>query len=56
VRHLAGAGPGGAQDLHYLRLHGSPRMYYSSYDSHLLAALARRIVQALEQRRTLWCL
>jgi uncharacterized protein YecE (DUF72 family) len=32
--------PGGWQGLHYWRLHGSPRLYYSSYDNRKLKTLA----------------
>ncbi len=35
--------PGGADEFHYWRLHGSPRTYYSAYDSGRLDALARDI-------------
>lgn len=56
VRHAAGALPGGWPDLVYLRLHGSPRMYYSSYEAPLIAALARRIAQALAQGAAVWCI
>ena len=34
------AAPGGWQGLHYYRLHGAPRTYYSEYDDEFLAALA----------------
>lgn len=34
---------GGCRGLAYARLHGSPRMYYSSYEAPLLDALARRV-------------
>lgn len=37
------SGPGGLQTLHYYRLHGSPRMYYSGYTPDWLAALASRL-------------
>ncbi|MDB5778650.1 MAG: hypothetical protein JWP93_1015, partial [Polaromonas sp.] len=40
----------------YLRLHGSPRMYYSSYEPELLEALAHRIAMALRQGREVWCM
>jgi uncharacterized protein YecE (DUF72 family) len=56
VRHAAGAFPGGRPDLVYLRLHGSPRMYYSGYEAPLIAALARRIAQALEEGAAVWCI
>jgi uncharacterized protein YecE (DUF72 family) len=35
--------PGGWQGLHYWRLHGSPRLYYSDYDDTALKALARTL-------------
>ena len=35
--------PGGAGPLRYWRWHGSPRMYYSSYEEERLAALAGAI-------------
>ena len=35
--------PGGWRGLSYLRLHGSPRMYYSQYGPERLAALAARL-------------
>jgi uncharacterized protein YecE (DUF72 family) len=35
--------PGGDPSLVYYRLHGSPRMYYSSYDEGFLDTLASRI-------------
>ena len=56
VRHATGALPGGRPDLVYLRLHGSPRMYYSAYEAPLVAALARRIAQALEEGAAVWCI
>lgn len=56
VRHEGGQLPGGWPDRIYLRLHGSPRMYYSSYAPGLLQALARRIAQALREGREVWCI
>jgi uncharacterized protein YecE (DUF72 family) len=38
---LQAAMPGGWSDLVYYRLHGSPRMYYSAYESDYLAKLAK---------------
>lgn len=35
--------PGGWQDFAYVRLHGSPRIYYSAYGPDRLAALARSL-------------
>jgi uncharacterized protein YecE (DUF72 family) len=34
------AHPGGWAGLRYVRLHGSPRIYYSSYDAAIIARLA----------------
>ncbi len=55
VRHDAGRSPGGRADVLYLRLHGSPRMYYSAYSDEVLAALARRIAQVADEGRQVWC-
>lgn len=43
VRHPPGAAPGGWPELVYLRLHGSPRVYYSEYGDAVLEPLARRL-------------
>jgi uncharacterized protein YecE (DUF72 family) len=56
VRHEAGAMPGGWPGIVYLRLHGSPRMYYSAYEATLLDALARRIRMEQEAKRPVWCI
>jgi uncharacterized protein YecE (DUF72 family) len=56
VRHEPGRRPGGRQDMHYLRLHGSPRMYYSAYDDATLTALAARIAQASAAGSDVWCM
>lgn len=55
VRDAAGAWPGGWPGLVYLRLHGSPRMYYSAYPPALLQALARRLQQAAAEGSEAWC-
>lgn len=56
VRHPPGAWPGGWPQRVYLRLHGSPRMYYSAYEPALLSALAARIALALREGREVWCI
>jgi uncharacterized protein YecE (DUF72 family) len=56
VRHAPGVLPGGWPGLVYLRLHGSPRMYYSAYQPALIAALAGRISLARRQGGALWCI
>lgn len=47
--------PGGWPRLAYYRLHGSPRMYYSSYSDEFLADLAVRLRMAA-RRATVWCI
>ena len=49
------AEPGGYDGLVYHRLHGSPRMYYSSYDAAYLASLAARVA-ADAARVPTWCI
>ena len=56
VRHATAAAPGGWPGRIYLRLHGSPRMYYSSYEPTLLQALAKRIQAAEEAGAQVWCI
>jgi uncharacterized protein YecE (DUF72 family) len=56
VRHAVGARPGGWPGLIYLRLHGSPRMYYSAYEPDLIASLARRMAQAVREGTPVWCI
>ncbi|MES2977416.1 MAG: DUF72 domain-containing protein [Pseudomonadota bacterium] len=48
--------PGGCPGLVYLRLHGSPRRYYSPYTRATLEALAARIEQARSHAREIWCI
>lgn len=52
----AGAGePGGWRGLTYIRLHGSPRMYYSAYAPERLKAEAEMVAaEALD--RPVWCI
>jgi len=55
-RAANGFEPTGDPGVAYFRLHGSPRMYYSSYDDAFLEALATRL-QALAQRGVrCWCI
>ena len=56
VRHEPGRWPGGWPGLVYLRLHGSPRVYFSAYDSALLAQLAARLRQAEAEGAECWCI
>ena len=43
ARHPDAGIPGGWRGLAYWRLHGSPRIYYSSYDNAFLAKLAEAV-------------
>ena len=46
--------PGGATEIVYFRLHGSPRLYYSAYDEPYLAKLATRLADYAQRSKT-WC-
>ena len=48
----AAAEPGGARTFAYVRWHGSPHVYTSSYDEERLAALAARV----HAEREAWCI
>jgi len=50
-----GGEPGGWRGLAYFRLHGSPRIYYSSYDSAYLDALADQLRDMRRRRIPTWC-
>lgn len=56
VRHDAGRWPGGWPQRVYLRLHGSPRVYYSSYEKDVLQALAARMREAEAHGAEVWCI
>jgi uncharacterized protein YecE (DUF72 family) len=56
VRHDPGRAPGGWPQRVYLRLHGSPRVYYSSYEPTVLQALAQRMLAAEAQGAEVWCI
>jgi uncharacterized protein YecE (DUF72 family) len=51
----AAAAPGGWTGLAYLRLHGSPVMYRSSYEAERLAATARLLRANAAAGRACWC-
>lgn len=52
----AAAEPGGWPGLVYVRLHGSPRMYYSAYDKAALETLRLRLRGHLECGAPTWCI
>lgn len=56
VVHEAGRNPGGFAGLVYVRLHGSPRMYYSAYTPAVLNALIVRLQLAAASDADVWCL
>jgi uncharacterized protein YecE (DUF72 family) len=57
ARVAAAATPGGAgARWSYWRWHGSPRMYYSSYDDAALQALAARLLAVARPRTPAWCI
>lgn len=56
VVHEAGRRPGGHAGLLYVRLHGSPKMYYSAYDRAALDALKARLARAAAAQASVWCI
>ena len=48
--------PGGWRGLAYFRLHGSPRVYYSSYDDDFLGDLALEVKALARRRIPTWCI
>jgi uncharacterized protein YecE (DUF72 family) len=48
--------PAGDRGLSYLRLHGSPRTYYSEYGTAALRRFAGRLRAALEWSGEAWCI
>ena len=52
-----GAGePGGWRGLMYVRLHGSPKMYYSAYSEASLQAVAGNLMRQQASRGRAWCI
>ncbi len=49
------AEPGGWRGLVYFRLHGSPRMYYSSYPEEYLQSLAEKSLRC-RNTAAVWCI
>ena len=55
ARVPAAAEPGGDPRVVYIRLHGSPRMYWSGYDRLALQALAGHLRDAAARAEQVWC-
>jgi len=53
---IAAAIPGGDLATSYFRWHGSPRVYYSTYDAPALNALAARLIDAASASPEVWCI
>jgi uncharacterized protein YecE (DUF72 family) len=51
-----GGTPGGWPGIQYWRLHGSPRIYHSDYDSDRLQALAQQMQKAAQAGIPTWCI
>jgi uncharacterized protein YecE (DUF72 family) len=52
----AASEPAGAPTGIYYRLHGSPRIYFSAYDSAYLATLAERLKEHVARGAETWCI
>jgi uncharacterized protein YecE (DUF72 family) len=53
---LDGMSAGGWPGLLYLRLHGAPRVYYSSYGEEFLNAIAGWLAAAVKRGLPAWCI
>lgn len=53
-RHEGGDRPGGLPGLRYYRFHGSPKIYYSDYESAKLREIAARLVETAGAET--WCI
>jgi uncharacterized protein YecE (DUF72 family) len=56
ARVPAAAEPGGSRELSYFRLHGSPKVYYSSYPAEFINSLADRLQREESNDRIVWCI
>jgi uncharacterized protein YecE (DUF72 family) len=56
ARVPAAAEPGGYEGVMYLRLHGSPRIYYSAYSAEYLADVARLLEASASRDISTWCI
>ena len=53
---VAGGECTGDPGLLYIRLHGSPQMYYSAYDEAFLTGVAAQMTLARKAKRDAWCI
>ncbi|UPG84041.1 DUF72 domain-containing protein [Luteibacter aegosomatis] len=53
---IAGAEPAGDPKTLYVRLHGSPEIYYSAYDEGFIETLATRALDARNAGVDVWCI
>lgn len=53
---LRARAPGGDRQLQYLRLHGSPRMYYDSYADQTIRRVAIRLQRPTFETTQRWCI
>ncbi|APA87725.1 DUF72 domain-containing protein [Paraburkholderia sprentiae WSM5005] len=53
---VAGVEPMGDPGTLYIRLHGSPEIYYSAYDETFIEAVAARIIDARNSATEVWCI
>ena len=53
---VAGAACTGDPSLLYLRLHGSPQIYYSAYDDAFIDDMASALQSAHEAKTEVWCI
>jgi uncharacterized protein YecE (DUF72 family) len=56
ARLAQAAVPAGDRALQYLRLHGSPRMYYDSYADASLQRIAQRLQRPCKRTAERWCI
>jgi uncharacterized protein YecE (DUF72 family) len=56
ARVAAAGEPGGSRHFTYFRLHGSPKVYYSSYSDEYIHRLADRLSRETTEERTIWCI
>ena len=56
ARVLAAAVPGGYDQPAYIRLHGSPRVYYSAYSPEVLESVALSIQANISRGIRTWCI